>query len=159
MIQGDHSGSSQPTVDIKTKVVFQYKPFILKRNFCVHVNRQREVGNYLNGHPVYSPRKMVRVGRPEKVMATEGLKEGGREGAAVPTNACDVERSFHDGRKDGRGAKCLVSPAPHLNQDGTWQAKSAYPISCESFFPIDICTWVPETQTQASAVSGCPICL
>ena len=25
-LQGDHSGSSQPPVDIKTKVAFQYKP-------------------------------------------------------------------------------------------------------------------------------------
>ena len=39
-IKGDHSGSSQPPVDIKTKVVFQYKPFILKHNFCFHVNRR-----------------------------------------------------------------------------------------------------------------------
>ena len=101
MIQGDHSGSSQPTVDIKTKVVFQYKPFILKRNFCVHVNRQREVGNYLNGHPVYSPRKMVRVGRPEKVMATEGLKEGGREQLFQQMHVMWREVFMMEGRMEG----------------------------------------------------------
>ena len=37
-VQGDHSGGSQPPVDIKTKVAFQYKPLILKHNFCFHVN-------------------------------------------------------------------------------------------------------------------------
>ena len=37
-VQGDHSGSSQCPVDIKIKVAFQYKPFILKCNFLVHVN-------------------------------------------------------------------------------------------------------------------------
>ena len=37
-IQGDHSGCSQPPIDIKTKVAFQYKPLILKHNFCFLVN-------------------------------------------------------------------------------------------------------------------------
>ena len=35
-LQADHSGSSQPPVDIKTKVAFQYT--ILKWNFCFHIN-------------------------------------------------------------------------------------------------------------------------
>ena len=39
-IQGDTSGSSQPPVDIKTKVVFQHMLLILKRNFCFDVNRR-----------------------------------------------------------------------------------------------------------------------
>ena len=30
--------SSQPPVDIKTKVAYQYNPSILKCNFCFHVN-------------------------------------------------------------------------------------------------------------------------
>ena len=37
-VQGDTSGRTKPDVDMKTKVVFQYKLFILKHNFCFHVN-------------------------------------------------------------------------------------------------------------------------
>ena len=33
-VQGDTSGRTKPPVDIKTKVVFQYKEHILKRNIC-----------------------------------------------------------------------------------------------------------------------------
>ena len=33
IIQGDHSGSSQPPVDMKTKVAFKYNGLILKHNF------------------------------------------------------------------------------------------------------------------------------
>ena len=40
LVQGDTSGSSQPPVDIKTDVVFQYMRLILKRNFCLDVNRR-----------------------------------------------------------------------------------------------------------------------
>ena len=36
--QGDTSGRTKPTVDMKTKVAFQYNLFILKHNFCFHVN-------------------------------------------------------------------------------------------------------------------------
>ena len=34
----DTSGRTKPIVDMKTKVAFQYKLSILKRNFCFHVN-------------------------------------------------------------------------------------------------------------------------
>ena len=37
-IQGDPSSCSQPPVDIKTKVAFQYMLLILKHNFCCDVN-------------------------------------------------------------------------------------------------------------------------
>ena len=37
-VQGDTSGRIKPPVDIKAKDVFQYKLFILKRNFCFDVN-------------------------------------------------------------------------------------------------------------------------
>ena len=37
-LQGDPSGLSQPTVDIKTNVVFQNMLLMLKRNFCFDVN-------------------------------------------------------------------------------------------------------------------------
>ena len=47
-IQGDHSGCSQPPVDIKTKVPFQYEAYLLKRNFCFDVNRRFD---NLNCHP------------------------------------------------------------------------------------------------------------
>ena len=49
-VQGDPSGSSQPPVDIKTKVAFQYMIVIPKHNFCFNVNWR--LGNYLIGHPV-----------------------------------------------------------------------------------------------------------
>ena len=39
-LQGDQSGSSQSSVDIKTKVVFKYMLLILKRNFCFDVSRR-----------------------------------------------------------------------------------------------------------------------
>ena len=42
-IQGDHSGSSKPPVDIKTKVVFQDKAFILKHNLSFHVFARLEL--------------------------------------------------------------------------------------------------------------------
>ena len=41
-LQGDPSGSSQPPVDIKTKVAFQYMLLILIHNFCFDVNRRLE---------------------------------------------------------------------------------------------------------------------
>ena len=34
------SGRTKSPVDIITKVAFQYKLFILKRNFCFHANRR-----------------------------------------------------------------------------------------------------------------------
>ena len=37
-VQGDTSGGFQPTVDIRTKVAFQYMLLILKHNFCFYVN-------------------------------------------------------------------------------------------------------------------------
>ena len=37
LIQGDKSGKTKPPVDIKTKVAFQYKRLILKRNFYFDV--------------------------------------------------------------------------------------------------------------------------
>ena len=40
IIQGDPSGSSQPPVDIKWKVAFQYMLLIQKCNFCFNVNRR-----------------------------------------------------------------------------------------------------------------------
>ena len=40
-IQGDTSHCSLGSVDVKTKVAFQYKEHILKRNFCFHVNRTK----------------------------------------------------------------------------------------------------------------------
>ena len=40
LIQGDHSGSFQPPVDIKMNVAFQNMLLILKRNFCFDVNRR-----------------------------------------------------------------------------------------------------------------------
>ena len=39
-VQGDTSDSSKPHVDINTKLAFQYKLLILKRNFCFDVNRR-----------------------------------------------------------------------------------------------------------------------
>ena len=38
----DDAGSSQPPVDMKTKVVFYHKGLILKRTFCFDVNRRLE---------------------------------------------------------------------------------------------------------------------
>ena len=37
-IQGDHSGCSRGLGNIKTRVAFQHKLLILKRNFCFDVN-------------------------------------------------------------------------------------------------------------------------
>ena len=34
-LQGDHSGSSQPPVDMKTQVAFQYKPLTLNTAFAL----------------------------------------------------------------------------------------------------------------------------
>ena len=44
-VQGDTSGCSQGSVDIKTEVPFKYKESILKRNFNFDVNN-------LTCHPV-----------------------------------------------------------------------------------------------------------
>ena len=49
-VQGDHSGSSQPPVDFKTKVAFQHMLLIQKTQLLFW--SQQKVGNYLNGHPV-----------------------------------------------------------------------------------------------------------
>ena len=37
-LQGDTSGRTKPIVDMKTKVVVQYKLYKLKRNWCFNVN-------------------------------------------------------------------------------------------------------------------------
>ena len=37
-LQGDHSGSSQPPVDMKTKVAFSIKGFSTNPNFCFDVS-------------------------------------------------------------------------------------------------------------------------
>ena len=42
-IQGDHSGCDKPPIEIKTKVPFWYEEFILKRNICFGVNRNRRL--------------------------------------------------------------------------------------------------------------------
>ena len=50
-IQGDHSGSSQPPVDIKIKVAFQQALFTKTQ---LLFSCQQEVRNYLNGHPIHN---------------------------------------------------------------------------------------------------------
>ena len=37
-VQGDHLRCSQPPIDIKTKVLFQYKEHELNRSLCFEVN-------------------------------------------------------------------------------------------------------------------------